>query len=459
MNLQIELWSKKTHAFEGVALDLFNESVACYKIGAYRSAFLMSYLALMQTIRQRVLNFNSKPEHVEEKKWKSFREALDSNRNWEEAVMNIIMMSKPKLNQATKTYEPDKRIIRFSEHDEITDEFKKWRHTRNQSAHAKAGSINSATVECFWNFIQDNLFKFHVNGGLEYYKEAIFKSYRDQYERVTVTFKEHLDALPTAELSKEELISLWSYLETNIERLQIINNDDLVEFWSEILFHRNSSVQNSFIEFVKSNSYIFIKFYSLIPNVLSMIFQQTNAHLFKKDILYSWIESSFNHIEYVSYWKLITEIIEKYTPTEDLINFYSRIKIFNIRVLPNDNETSILKKNAFFDSKEVTLCDSLVYDYNNIPEQLRNIEKTCYLLEHITLSPRIISSLSSYVDKLAIHHYPMVNQLYRYLTEFIECNSVFANNVKTVASEKQVLLSQSLQRIIATTSHDGSSTI
>ncbi|MEK4353368.1 hypothetical protein MKX41_21295 [Paenibacillus sp. FSL R5-0475] len=459
MKLQIESWAEKTNAFEGIGFDLFKESVACYKIGAYRSAFLMSYLALMQTIKQRVLNFNSKPEHVEERKWRNFREELEKDRNWEEAVMNIIMMSKPKFIKATKMYELDGRIIRLSNHDEVIDEFKKWRHTRNQTAHAKVGTINSATVECFWNFIQDNLFKFHVNGGLEYYKEAIFKSYRDQYERVTITFKEHLNALPTAELNKEELISLWRHLRSNIANLQAINNENLILLWNEILYHSNPLIKSSFIDFVKSSPSIFIRFYSLIPEVLSIILGQTEGHLFKKDTLYTWIKEEINHYENRVFWKLVTEIIERYTPKEDLFNFYEHINILDIRILPNDLETDILKRNSFFDSKEDRLCSYLIYSYNDAPDQLRNIEIIYYLLKHMTLNPRIVRVLNSFVDGLANHDYPIVNQLYYSIRDFIEGDRLLASKVKSIASENQIVLSESLSRFIATALEDGTTSI
>ena len=45
------------------------EAVTCYKVGAYRSAYLMSYLAFKTTIRERVLNA-SKPDGIEDRCWK-----------------------------------------------------------------------------------------------------------------------------------------------------------------------------------------------------------------------------------------------------------------------------------------------------------------------------------------------------------------------------------------------------
>ncbi|MFF2091211.1 hypothetical protein [Paenibacillus sp. NPDC058174] len=444
MKLQVELWAERTNAFEYISQDLFKEAISCYKIGAFRSAFLMSYLTLMQTIRQRVLNFTIKPEHVEERKWSNFRTTLSGDRNWEEAVANIIMMNKPKFNKDSNTYETDRRIIKLANHDEVIDEFINWRNKRNQCAHAKSGTINGATVECFWNFIQDNLFKFHVNGGLEYYKESLFKSFRDQYESVNITFIDHLNALPTAELDKTDLMELWEYLEKRIDGLQRLKIESSAMFWSEILFHRDEVIKNSFIDFVKSDPVRFIRFYNIVPDVLSFIMQQSGAHLFKKDILHEWIEKKFHYVEERSFWKLVTEIIEKYTPKEDLLDFFKYINPFGARILPNEHETAILKKNLFFESMEQELCSQLTYIYEDVPLQLRDIDKTNYLLGNITLNPKIVRHLNSYMDKLGSYHYPMTNELYYSLKRFIQDNKDFSIRLKSMATDSQISLCQTL---------------
>lgn len=49
MKLLIEDWSQKNLTEN--AVDLMEEAVMCYKVGAYRSAYLMSYLAFKTTIR------------------------------------------------------------------------------------------------------------------------------------------------------------------------------------------------------------------------------------------------------------------------------------------------------------------------------------------------------------------------------------------------------------------------
>ncbi|MBZ0314691.1 hypothetical protein AB2T96_19690 [Clostridium butyricum] len=62
MNLKIEEWAYKN--LTDSANELMKESILCYKLGAYRSAYLMSYLAFKQTIRERIMNAPSYPDAI-----------------------------------------------------------------------------------------------------------------------------------------------------------------------------------------------------------------------------------------------------------------------------------------------------------------------------------------------------------------------------------------------------------
>lgn len=66
MKIQIEDWAEKNLAPN--AIELMTEAVMCYKVGAYRAAFLLSYLAFKTTIRERVL-MAVKPDTIDDKCW------------------------------------------------------------------------------------------------------------------------------------------------------------------------------------------------------------------------------------------------------------------------------------------------------------------------------------------------------------------------------------------------------
>lgn len=63
MKIKIENWAENNLVDN--AKILMKESVSCYKIGAYRSAYIMSYLAFKQTIRERIISASTYPEYYD----------------------------------------------------------------------------------------------------------------------------------------------------------------------------------------------------------------------------------------------------------------------------------------------------------------------------------------------------------------------------------------------------------
>ena len=84
MVFSIEKWAESNLSENGVAL--LNESIKCYKVGAYRSAFIMSYLAFKVTIKDRIINAN-KPDNIAETCWNNeVVGKLKDDNQWEEKV-------------------------------------------------------------------------------------------------------------------------------------------------------------------------------------------------------------------------------------------------------------------------------------------------------------------------------------------------------------------------------------
>ncbi|MED1512709.1 hypothetical protein [Bacillus proteolyticus] len=99
MNLYFETWIKEQHISEE-ALILFDEFIKCYRVGAYRASFLMSYLGFMKSLRDRLLK-SGKPNlsHIEE--WKKTINDLRNDKIWEETVIKTIE-EKTKPKQGSK---------------------------------------------------------------------------------------------------------------------------------------------------------------------------------------------------------------------------------------------------------------------------------------------------------------------------------------------------------------------
>ncbi|MDV2632221.1 hypothetical protein RZO31_04930 [Lactococcus lactis] len=184
--------------------DLFEESLKCYTVEAYKASYIFSYLGFINYIRIITLaqttppaNFTNKwlekiGEKEEEerkkvinKKWNRLLEELDSQDDWEKSTMNLIQ-------------EVEKSNI-FSLRNDISKEFEQKRILRNVSAHNKERKISFNTVEDLWDFISYAYPYFVVGGSLEIWKEKFYK---------IIKFSEKFEQ----ELKIDELVSFYNKL-------------------------------------------------------------------------------------------------------------------------------------------------------------------------------------------------------------------------------------------------------
>lgn len=129
MKLQVELWAEKVKPFGEEAEYLFKESVLCYKVGAYTSAFLMSYLAFRTAVRHRILKCTYRPSKYNNEQMWNFNicDPLKTDDSWEDALDKILEAN----------HENIKAIIYFENREKALTDLKYWRNIRNACAHAK----------------------------------------------------------------------------------------------------------------------------------------------------------------------------------------------------------------------------------------------------------------------------------------------------------------------------------
>lgn len=163
MKTPFELWLDK-QAVHQLPQSLFRESVVCYKAGAYRSAMIMSYLALQNIIRQRVLQA-SKPSNIDEHKWHSYLSGLRNDDKWDETALNTVQA------------EAEKNTT-FNLSKDLREQYMYWKNRRNDAAHTKNNEINQSHVEMFWVFVMSNLSKFVVIGS----EQEIINKIKDHFD-------------------------------------------------------------------------------------------------------------------------------------------------------------------------------------------------------------------------------------------------------------------------------------
>lgn len=171
MKIPFELWVENKYNSKEIsdsAVELFKESIICYKVSAYRSAFITSYIGFQSILKERILKTNYKPSGINNNNWNEICNKLGDDDLWDSTVADCV-----------KRKNPD-RIFLIT--DSIISEYENYRVLRNKSAHGKSGKIEYFHIESFWNFIQDYFYKFIVNGG----KSGIMQLIENHYDK-TIT--------------------------------------------------------------------------------------------------------------------------------------------------------------------------------------------------------------------------------------------------------------------------------
>lgn len=89
MNIKFETWINEQD-FSDNAKALFEESIKCFRVSAYRGAYLLSYVGFLVVIKERLL-VSAKPQGIRNEQWEN--DVLKKIRNddrWEEETYNIL---------------------------------------------------------------------------------------------------------------------------------------------------------------------------------------------------------------------------------------------------------------------------------------------------------------------------------------------------------------------------------
>lgn len=304
MKLLIEEWGKKSLTEN--AFSLMEESVMCYKIGAYRSAYLMSYLAFKITIRERVLKA-SKPDCIEDMCWNDrIFMPLDNDNKWEEALNSIISAAKDN-GQGIGA------VFRFTNYERIKNRYEYWKNVRNSCVHAKNEHITSSTVEQFWNYIQDDLPEFYVLGGKQYLLDKLCYDYKYFFtvgkEELEKTLRE------ISVVYKRDIQRCFEqFYEGNSECIKLdVNKTD---FWNTIIQTEDENILDGFLDFLYLHKEVFVLWYKVFPQ---LFFLMTNRH---REIIQESIAPVLegnDSIEGDVFWHLFVEILKVDAKLIDII--------------------------------------------------------------------------------------------------------------------------------------------
>ncbi len=338
MKLLIEDWSQRNLTEN--AVDLMEEAVMCYKIGAYRSAYLMSYLAFKTTIRERVLNA-PKPDGIDDSCWRNqILVPLDNDNKWEEALNNIVIAAKDEGKGVGA-------VFKYTNYERIRNRYEFWKNVRNSCAHAKDEHITSSTVEQFWNYMQDDLSEFYVLGGKQYLLDKLYYEYK--YFQ-TIGREELENTLKDISIVyKKDVKECFGLLDEKISIYIQFDNSN-VEFWKVIINGNNEIIRDGFLDFfyLKKDAELFMDWYEQFPQFFYLMLNKHKEMI--QEVIAPHLEKQRYYLEDNIFWHLLVEILKV---DGNLINIdkvtsdYYKFKMIEKMNL-NEEEIEVLHKYKVF---------------------------------------------------------------------------------------------------------------
>ncbi len=328
MKLEFEIWyySKVTNR---EAIELFNESCICYKVGAYRAAFLMSYLGLQNVLKERLLKSDKPPRGINQSHWDRTLKDLSDDAKWDEAVFDNVNRTQPSNP--------------FLIGDDIRKQYEYFRCIRNDCAHAKSNIIGSPHVESLWLFIQSNYNKFIVNGGRDGLLERIKIHYNPVYTRpgsdITPIIEDIITSMPVVEIPMF-FKDVHDWMKEIIWTSEFDKSEPTGEFWEKIVYSSNSELRDMLYAFIKSDWDIFLKFIDVYPDKLIDILS-ASLEEFKREF---WNEAIFKMFTwgYFNKWDIVENVLTSNIIPSDEINEYIK-KLANKAGIPPEEKVDFFK--------------------------------------------------------------------------------------------------------------------
>ncbi|QRY38431.1 hypothetical protein [Bacillus sp. PDNC022] len=429
MKLDFENWIS-SQALPKESLPLIEEAISCYRIGAYRASFILSYSFFLKILKHRLETSASqqiKPDLIKEDTWRTTIMKLNNDDTWEDIVFTTIQAS----DRDTK------RSSYYLINDGIREDMRYWRRRRNDCAHAKNNLISNSTVESFWHFIESNSAKFVINGGEEGLINKIKTHFDPNYTQPGKSSTYLADQIPLVVESYSEIPDL---LEKIYNMLIIEFNGDLKFkneespiriFWKEIAFSNNVDLMGGFLSFVKRDWETFIEFISVFPSKLN---EFTSDEPLIRNF---WKEQFFKYKDYrENFWNIALILINNAIPNSESSSFMKKlVKEAPTRYINEDNLHDIKRINYFGYMKDYLFGQNNFIAPNGYNNANMLSEKILIYLKHGVINAEIVKEINSLVSELAFGNF------YDDFKHFLKKNNDIMFKFKQIADTEELTLS------------------
>lgn len=259
MKLRFEVWAKE-NKFSPAITEILVDAVSCYKNNVSRAALLLSYIAFMNILRDRILS-SGKPNVFPHGEWEKLQKNITKDDSWESAVFDATQQLEKLDNSKNRIKDP---VFCISE--SIRKQISYWKDRRNDCAHFKDNHIDSFHVDAFWAFLESNLSKITVEGG----KQSLLNKFAIHFNpRFTPKDKDVTYLIKEIEYSVEyaELSDFWGLLFSLIDNCyDFMPSDRLISFMDNILAIAIDKIRTSLLDFISNEKGLLHAYLSKYPH-------------------------------------------------------------------------------------------------------------------------------------------------------------------------------------------------
>ena len=375
----IENWiDKKSNEFSEDAQKLFQESILCYKIKAYRASLLFSYLGFLTVIKELIIK-TKRPDAIPIGRWDNILNKLKDEENWEQRVFQELTNSSNPIFNITES---------------IRQQVKFWKDRRNDCAHFKENIIDYNHTDIFWAFIKSNLSKITIEGG----KSNLLKKFIDHFDTTkTPPNKSYEYLILEIENAVEntELSDFFESLNITLENVFWFDDKKAAELYAKIFtLINNVSIKNELLKFIFSKENFDLKLLFDEPQ-LFVEFNYSSAQIREiwKKRIYK-LDSTKKH--YLLATLLRNNSIPKNELKETMQDYYSNFNQEGFAKLPT--EVTVRNQLANFELLEV------IHDNFFVTSQIESLKFTvinskadliALYIEYKKIEPAIVISISN----------------------------------------------------------------
>lgn len=400
MRVQFEEWVKENLISED-AKNLFFESVSCYRIGAYRSAFIMSYIGFQNILRQRILDAKIRPNGITEENWNTICSKLRDEDTWDAEVSNAVKRSAPN----------NIFLIPAS----TVAIYEAFRCIRNICAHGKSGNVSYYQIEHLWSFIQDNYTNFVINGS----KQGMIKMIEDHYNTsLTAVGTESTYIIENIKIGikidemKDFLEALYRMcIDEKPYGDEFSNEWRQIEIWDKLMKETTQEIQEAIISFMKAcHADRIDNFITRYPETKDMFLadEQFVRRLWKDIIFSNWSKSKDGT------WIILDKIIDM-IPEMEKEDFNREFYKYIGKNFPVDRK-EILSKTDYFTRLKKSLFSPDVYKYPFTYENAnKNVSYMISYVKEFGFDKENVTIINALIGKEEYGRF--IDFIYRYLEQ------------------------------------------